>query len=139
MDEPRMVPDPMDRRRDRRRRAGGRRIRDHETLGPAFDKVLLSISDQFYALQERKGSTAQEVADGSGCARRNLFDIFKTTSDPKVSTMVRLAHFYECEVVIAIRPHPRPRVGGTAHPTARAAAGPATLSGHNDQAGSNRG
>jgi hypothetical protein len=141
MEESRTPPDvPVDRRRDRRQRKGGRRIRDHEILGPAFDKVLVSISDQFYALQSRKGSTAQEVADASEVSRRCIFDIFKTTADPKLSTLVRLADYHDCEVSIAIRPRPRPRgVSHTPHPNARAVARSATLTGAHGEDRPNRG
>jgi hypothetical protein len=126
MDEAQTLPDPpVDRRRDRRPRKGGRRIRDHAQLGPAFDKVLVSISDQFYALQARKGSTAQDVADGADVSRRNLFDIFKTMGDPKISTLVRLADYHDCELVIAVRP--RPRLSHIPHSNGRAAADGANL------------
>lgn len=98
--------------RDRRRRLtpgerpieGGRRIRDHPYLSPRFDRVLVSISDQIYALQGRKGATLQQLVEGSGLSDRGLLDIFKTLSDPKVSTLVRIADFFDCEIAVSFRP-----------------------------------
>lgn len=95
---------------DRRRtphlpgRAGGRRIRDSPALAQQFDRVLLSISDQLYDLQGLRESTLQELVDGSGLSDRGLLDIFKTTSDPKISTLVRLAAFFGRELKVSFRP-----------------------------------
>src|SRR3954470_10063706 len=97
--------------RDRRRRergeappGGGRRLRDNPRLVPKFDKVLLSISDQIYHHQGRKDSTLQQLVEGSGLSDRGLLDILKTTSDPKISTLVWVADFFGCELVIQFRP-----------------------------------
>jgi hypothetical protein len=112
----------MAEQRDRRRQQtpgdrpveGGRRIRDNPYLSVAFDKVLLSISDQIYHLQGRKGATLQQLVAASGLSDRGLLDIFKTITDPKVSTLVRIAASFEYELVVSFRKKP-PVVGaGTA-------------------------
>lgn len=95
--------DLSERRRSRTPRARRRRIHDSPILGPAFDTVLLSISDQVYGFQGRKGSTLEQLAEGTGLSGRGLLDIFKTTSDPKISTLVRIAHFFGCELVVSFR------------------------------------
>lgn len=82
---------------------GGRRIRDNPRLSAAFDKVLLAISDQVYHLQTRKVATLQQLVDGSGVSERCILDVLKTRSDLKISTLVRLAAFFDYEVVVSFR------------------------------------
>lgn len=102
------VPEPPQNERDRRirrtvPRPGGRRIRDDVALKEPFEVVLLSISDQVYALQARHGMTLRQLA-GPDLSEQGVLDILKTTSDPKISTLVRLAARYDHEIVIAFRP-----------------------------------
>src|SRR4051794_3710222 len=91
---------------DRRARSspvpGGRRIRDDPKLREPFESVLLSISDQVYALQADRDLTLRELA-GDDLSEQGVLDILKTTSDPKISTLVRLAARFDCEFVPVFR------------------------------------
>lgn len=98
--------EPPDCHRSPPPRRGGRRIRDNPVLARAFDTVLLAISDQVYGLQGRHNLTLQRLVDASGLSDRGLLDIFKTRSDPKISTLVRLAECFGCELQITFRPRP---------------------------------
>lgn len=81
-----------------------RRFADDPALAAAFEGVLLSISNQVYGLQGRRhNTTLVELARGTQLSERGLLNICKTNSDPKVSTLVRIADFFDCELVITFR------------------------------------
>lgn len=73
-------------------------------LRATFDQVLLQIAHQLDAMQTRRGCTLQQLADGTGLSGRGLLNISKTRSDIKVSTLVRIARFFDCDVVVTFRP-----------------------------------
>jgi len=79
-------------------------FRDHPDLAPPFDRALLSIGQQLNDLQARRGCTLQQLADGTHLSDRGLSHIGKAQSDPKLSTLVRIADFFGCDVVVSFRP-----------------------------------
>jgi hypothetical protein len=95
---------PEDRRqRPLLTRPGGRRIRDDPKLRVPFERALFAIAEQLGALQERDGLTLAELA-GDDLSAQGVLDIQKLRSDPKISTLVRLAARHGCELSISFRP-----------------------------------
>lgn len=93
---------------DRRPRGGYRRwvhpFRDQPALAVPFDRATLSLSDQIDRLQASRGCSVHQVAKGAHLSKQGVINLRKTQSDPKFSTLVRLAAFFGGRILIVVDP-----------------------------------
>jgi len=93
-----------------RRRAQYRRwrhpFRDHPGLKGSFDTAVLEIGRQVSAHQTRRQFTQRQLVEAANphLSDRGLRAILKAESDPKVSTLVRLAAALDGPIMIVVRP-----------------------------------
>jgi DNA-binding phage protein len=79
-------------------------FRDDSRLAALFDRALLAVTGELSRLQTRNGHTYHQLATGSQLSRRGIMKILNAQSDPKISTLVRLAAHFDCDVVVTLRP-----------------------------------
>jgi Helix-turn-helix len=107
---PALLPATGDRRRaiaDRRDLPRGGRRQTDPCIRTACDTVGLSLSEQLGEHIYRHGLSYARAAQMAGVSEQGLADILKIATDPKVSTLVRLARALKCEVKITLLPtHP---------------------------------
>lgn len=94
----------------RKRPDGGYRtwvhpFRDHPDRASEFDRLLLALGQQLATHQARCGVTQQQLVDRAQphMSRRGLRLLLKAQSDPKLSTLVRLAAALGCHITITFQ------------------------------------
>jgi DNA-binding phage protein len=96
----------VERRRGGERRQfprGGRR-HDDPCIVNAVERVKLAISEQLDAQIRRHNLSYSRCARNAGVSEQGLSDILKTTTDPKMSTLVTLARSLGCELFVELCP-----------------------------------
>jgi DNA-binding XRE family transcriptional regulator len=95
--------EPERRHRHSEARVDGRRYSDDSAVAAAMERLQLRLSANVRALRKRSGWTQEQTALEAGIHRDSLHRIEKATANPVISTLVRLAHVFDCELVVTLR------------------------------------
>lgn len=81
-------------------------FRDHPQLAFRFDVVAGALAEQIEQGRTAAGLTVEQLADRAGLSTQGTINLRKVQSDPKVSTLVRLAAALGRPLRLVIHPAP---------------------------------
>jgi len=90
------VESPADSRR-------GRRWSEDPDLREAVDRVLVQLSQDVNLLREHVDWSQDDLAAAAGVSDGTVLDVEKARTDPRISTLVRLAFVFGYEVDVRFR------------------------------------
>lgn len=81
----------------------GRRWQEDPDLRQVIERLQVQLSQDLNALRESAGWSQDALATAAGVSPNTVLDLEQTRSDPHISTLVRLAFVFGCQLEVRFR------------------------------------